>query len=145
MPREVDILTNFHFVNEAWVLATPLLLMAVDIVTGTIYAWASRTFQSKRMRIGLSKKVGEISILVIGEVLSFSLGLPRYIMSGISAYIILMELMSIMENADKMGVPIPASIKKVINNATDEINCECTTELTAEEIKEILKRMKEDK
>lgn len=140
MPRGIDILTNFHFVNETWVLVTPLLLMAVDIVTGTIYAWASKTFQSRRMRTGLSKKVGEISILVIGEVLSFSLGLPRYIMSGISAYIILMELMSVMENADKMGAPIPRSIKKVINNVSDEVN----GELTEEEIKEILKRMKEE-
>lgn len=140
MPNGIDILTNFHFVNEAWVLVTPILLMTVDIVTGTVYAWSSKTFQSKRMRSGLSKKVGEISILVIGEVLSFSLGLPRYIMSGISAYIILMELMSVMENADKMGAPIPKSIKKVINNVNDEVN----HELTNEEIEEILKRMKEE-
>ena len=140
MPNGIDILTNFHFVNEAWVLVTPILLMTVDIVTGTVYAWSSKTFQSKRMRSGLSKKVGEISILVIGEVLSFSLGLPRYIMSGISAYIILMELTSVMENADKMGAPIPKSIKKVINNVNDEVN----HELTNEEIEEILKRMKEE-
>lgn len=140
MPNGIDILTNFHFVNEAWGLVTPILLMTVDIVTGTVYAWSSKTFQSKRMRSGLSKKVGEISILVIGEVLSFSLGLPRYIMSGISAYIILMELMSVMENADKMGAPIPKSIKKVINNVNDEVN----HELTNEKIEEILKRMKEE-
>lgn len=72
--------------------------------------------------MGLSKKTGEIAILVIGELFSFSLGLPHYIMSCISFYIIMMEFMSIMENIDKMGVPLPKFISEVINNKDDSIS-----------------------
>lgn len=117
-----NILTNFHFVNEFWGLIAPCIMMAIDFLTGTIYAWSAKTFQSKKMRSGLSKKVGELAIIVIGEVLSFSLGLPRYIMTGISLYIIIMELMSIFENLDKMGVPVPKFIRDVINNVSDSID-----------------------
>ena len=118
----VDVVLNFRFVNEFWTLVTPLCLMGIDIVTGTVNAFAKKQFKSKKMRMGLSKKTGEISILVIGELFSFSLGLPHYIMSCISFYIIMMEFMSIMENIDKMGVPLPKSISDVINNKDDSIS-----------------------
>lgn len=94
-------------------------MMGIDILVGTVHAMATKNFQSSRMRIGLSKKTGEIAILLIGELLSFSMGLPRYVMSCVSAYIIFMEFMSIMENCEKSGVPIPKAIKNIVNN-TDE-------------------------
>ena len=118
----IDIVMNFRFVNEFWTLVTPLCLMGIDIATGTVNAFAKKQFKSKKMRMGLSKKTGEIAILVIGELFSFSLGLPHYIMSCISFYIIMMEFMSIMENIDKMGVPLPKFISDVINNKDDSIS-----------------------
>lgn len=118
----IDIVMNFRFVNEFWTLVTPLCLMGIDIITGTVNAFAKKQFKSKKMRMGLSKKIGEIAILVIGELFSFSLGLPDYIMSCISFYIIMMEFMSIMENIDKMGVPLPKFISEVINNKDDNIS-----------------------
>ena len=118
----IDIVMNFRFVNEFWTLVTPLCLMGIDIITGTVNAFAKKQFKSKKMRMGLSKKIGEIAILVIGELFSFSLCLPHYIMSFISFYIIMMEFMSIMENVDKMGVPLPKFISDVINNKDDSIS-----------------------
>lgn len=118
----IDIVMNFRFVNEFWTLVTPLCLMGIDTITGTVNAFAKKQFKSKKMRMGLSKKIGEISILVLGELFSFSLGLPHYIMSCVSFYIIMMEFMSIMENVDKMGVPLPKFISDVINNKDDTIS-----------------------
>lgn len=118
----IDIVMNFRFVNEFWTLVTPLCLMGIDTITGTVNAFAKKQFKSKKMRMGLSKKIGEISILVIGELFSFSLCLPHYIMSCISFYIIMMEFMSIMENIDKMGVSLPKFISDVINNKDDSIS-----------------------
>ena len=118
----IDIVMNFRFVNEFWTLVTPLCLMGIDTITDTVNAFAKKQFKSKKMRMGLSKKIGEIAILVIGELFSFSLCLPHYIMSCISFYIIMMEFMSIMENIDKMGVPLPRFISDVINNKDDSIS-----------------------
>jgi phage-related holin len=68
------------------------------------------------MREGLVKKCGEITILAIGQLFTVGLVLPTYIMSGISFYIIFMELISICENLQKMGVPIPKFIKKALDD-----------------------------
>mgnify|MGYP002521588438 FL=1 len=112
---------QFHFRNELWVLFIPLGLMAIDVLTGIIKAWAHNEFKSAIMRAGLAKKAGEIMILVVGELISYGLILPDLIMNGISFYIIFMEVMSILENADELGIPIPKFVKDVINNVDEQL------------------------
>ena len=107
---------GFEFRNGFWCLILPLILMGFDVLTGFLNAWLRHEVKSAKLRAGLSKKVGELSILVIGELFSFALRLPSELMKFLAFYIIFMELISIIENSDKLGVPIPKSIKKVINN-----------------------------
>lgn len=109
-------LQGFEFRNVFWYLILPLILMGFDVLTGFLNAWIRHEVKSAKLRAGLSKKVGEISILVIGELFTFALRLPPEVMKFLTFYIIFMELTSIIENLDKLGVPIPKSIKKVINN-----------------------------
>ena len=113
--------SQFHFRNELWVLFIPLILMAIDVLTGIIKAWAHNDFKSAIMRSGLAKKAGEIMILVVGEVISYGLMLPDAIMNGISFYIIFMEVMSILENTDELGIPVPKFVRDVINNVDDKL------------------------
>lgn len=131
----VTFLVDFQFRNEFWILILPVSLMAIDILTGLLYAWSTETFKSKKMRSGLSKKVGEIAILVIGELFSYGMRIPPVIMAGISAYIIFMEFMSIMENLKKLGVPIPGFIAKILNTVD--------LALKEEDITEALKKVAE--
>ena len=121
MDEIFEFISQFHFRNELWVLFIPLGLMAIDVLSGIIKAWAHDDFQSAIMRAGLAKKAGEIMILIVGELISFGLMLPDTIMNGVSFYIIFMEIMSILENADELGIPIPGFIKDVINNANDQL------------------------
>ncbi len=116
-----ELINNLHFSHAYWILACPFITICIDFITGLINSWAKKEFQSSKMRTGLSKKVGEISILVLGEVFTSALSLPSYFIQGIAIYIIIMELMSIFENLDKMGVPVPKGVKKVINNTADAV------------------------
>ena len=116
-----NFVSQFHFRNELWVLFIPLGLMAIDVLTGVIKAWSQNDFKSAIMRAGLAKKAGEIMILVVGELISFGLMLPEAVMNGISFYIIFMEIMSILENVDELGIPVPKFVKDVINNANDQL------------------------
>lgn len=116
MENFTSILDKVKFANEIWVFIIPGVLMAIDILTGSLNAWAKSNFKSFKMREGLVKKCGEITILAIGQLFTVGLVLPTYIMSGISFYIIFMELISICENLQKMGVPIPKFIKKALDD-----------------------------
>lgn len=116
MENFTSILDKVKFANEIWVFIIPGVLMAIDILTGSLNAWAKSNFKSFKMREGLVKKCGEITILAIGQLFTVGLVLPTYIMSGISFYVIFMELISICENLQKMGVPIPKFIKKALDD-----------------------------
>ena len=110
-------LENLRFANELWIFLVPGVLMAIDVITGSINAWAKKDFKSNKMRQGLVKKCGEITILAIGTIFKFGFGLPLYLVGGLAFYIIVMELISICENLDAMGVPIPKFISKALANA----------------------------
>lgn len=129
---------GFEFRNEFWCLILPIVLMGIDILTGFLNAWAKKEIRSKKLRTGLSKKVGEISILVIGEFVSYALRVPPEVMKFLSLYILFMEFISILENLDKVGVPIPNFIRKVVNNVSDTIN-----KADVKEIEDVIKADKE--
>lgn len=122
MNEVTEILNGLRFTNDFWVVILPTILMALDVATGFINAWGKNTIQSSIMRQGLARKFGELTVIAIGQLFFYGLGLPKYCVGFISFYIILMELVSIVENLDKLGVPIPKFIKKVLNNANKKID-----------------------
>lgn len=117
-----DILNDLKFSSDFWIVMLPSILMTFDIATGFINAWAKNEIKSSVMRQGLARKFGELTVIAIGQLFFYGLGLPKYCVGFISFYIILMELVSIAENLDKLGVPIPKFIKKVLNNAEKKVN-----------------------
>lgn len=120
----IEVFEAIHFKSNTWVFLLPLALMALDIITGLCKAYNMQDFKSKKMRTGLSKKIGEIAIIVIGELFQIGLCLPFYIMSCVSLYITFMELMSIMENLNTIGVPIPHFFKKVLKEVDESLNAD---------------------
>lgn len=116
-----DILSKIQFKNELWIVMVPAILMVLDILTGVIHAWATGHLKSYKMREGLNHKSGELCVLLVGEVLSYGMQLPMVFMIGISLYVIFMELVSIMENLDRMGVKFPKFIRNAFRNAKDKL------------------------
>ena len=131
----VDIVKEIHFASFSWLLLLPASMMAIDIITGLMYAWSKKTFQSAKMRSGLVKKAGEMLVILIGVLFTYGMGIPIYILNFVSLYIIIMELMSVVENLDKLGVPLPKALKDVINNVGES--------LRNDDIAELMKKLKE--
>jgi len=127
-----EILKNLHFTSPTWVYALPLILMGVDILTGLVNAcFKEKNFKSSVMRTGLTKKVGEIAIILVAIVVTYAFGLPLWLlMKPIVLYIAFMEFMSIIENADKMGVPLPKFVKDLVNNINTSIQNDSLQEMT---------------
>ena len=121
MEELLQFVSQFDFRNEWWVLFTPLIIMGVDIITGVIKAWVNKNFEASAMRTGLGKKAGEAAILIAVELLSYALNLPGIVMNCVSFYIIFMEVMSVLENADELGIPVPKFVRDVINNVDDKL------------------------
>lgn len=135
MNQLFEFIKNLHFASGIWGLALPMCLIALDVLLGVIGAVSNKTFKSARMRKGLSKKAGEVAILVIGELFSLALHLPPYVMTFFSFYIILMEGTSLVENLGKLGVPLP----KFISTAADEM----TDAVIGQDVESLVKRIEE--
>lgn len=116
-----ELLNTFHFTNDIWTVMLPVILMAIDIITGITNAWIKNELNSSVLRKGLGKKLGEITAILIGEIFVMGFGLTPLVADGISLYVIIMELISICENLEKLGVPIPKFIKNALATANKDI------------------------
>lgn len=110
-----ELIVNIQWTNELWAIITPLILIILDVLTGVVKAWKNNDFQSSKMRAGLSKKFGEMIYVLVGILTKFALGtnVLTYFLVG---YICIMEVSSLLENCDELGVAIPQKIKDKINN-----------------------------
>lgn len=115
-----ELISNLHFTNEIWSLGIPLILMALDVLTGYLNAWIKKEVSSSIMRKGLGHKVAEIVYLALGMLGKAGLGYGA-ILYFISVYIIVMELISIFENCEKLGLKTPKVAKKEVEDIKDKI------------------------
>lgn len=114
----------------------PVILMCIDIITGITNAWIKKELDSSVLRKGLGKKLGEISAILIGEIFVAGFGLTTLVADGISIYIIVMELISICENLEELGVPIPKFINKALAVTNEKITEEDKNDNEEEDDKE---------
>lgn len=119
-----DILDRLRFADDLWVVLLPCILMGLDVITGFVNAWIRGEVKSSVMRQGLAKKFGELVAISIAQLLLCAVGLPSTAAAGVSVYICFMEAVSICENLDKLGVPIPNFIKKAMRKASDKFSGE---------------------
>ncbi len=114
-----EIIQNIHFTNIWWAILAPMILIVIDVLTGIVIAWKNNDFKSAKMRTGLSKKFGELVYVLIGILTKFALG-TELILYFTVGYICLMELSSLAENCDKLGVKMPDKLKEKLNNNKEE-------------------------
>ena len=98
-------------------LATLLIFMAVDYVTGLIVAAAGKSpkgkLSSKFGWRGLAKKCVSLLLVLVAAQLDVVLGMD-YVRAGVCVAFLCNEVISILENAGLMGVPLPAALKNAV-------------------------------
>ena len=85
----------------------------LDIVTGFIKAYDQKNVSSNKMKHGALSKVSIWCVVVVSIILSAYLGtdLTTYIVS----YYLIMEIVSILENASTF-IPVPDKLKNMLDN-----------------------------
>lgn len=126
-------------VNYAGIIAVPIIMLCVvmllDYITGMVAAWRSRELSSKKGSFGIIKKLCYLIAVCVGiiadwviysglESMGVSLGIKVLFGVIIAIWLIISELLSILENLRKIGVPMPAFLEKIVRrlkNTTEEI------------------------
>lgn len=115
----MDFLNKITFTHRYWVIILPLIMMAADVITGWIQASVNGTWDSTKMRKGLFRKSGEIMVLLLAYVVHMAIALPVDVPAFFSIYIIIMEVLSVAENLDQAGLPVPHWITKRLKKAAE--------------------------
>lgn len=94
--------------------------MGLDIVTGFMCAVSNKTLSSKAAWNGVSKKVATLILISLvyygGQVMA--IGFAPQLVAAVTGFYIYTEVISVVENANVLGVPIPDFLR----NALAELN-----------------------
>lgn len=111
------------------VLAVPLcvllVVMALDYISGLGKAWVTRSLCSRIGLVGILKKVGYLLVAAVGMVVDYiinsvlaqvgvDIGATYFVGLLVIVWLVVNELLSIIENAAQIGVPIPAWLHTLV-------------------------------
>lgn len=127
------------------IIAIPLLVLMVvmvtDYITGMASAYIRKEFSSKVGIIGAVKKVSYIALVCVGicadylihtALTQLGVHLNIQLLFGllVTIWLIINELISILENLSKIGVPMPSFLMKLVKRL--KISVESRAEDTTE-------------
>ena len=115
-------LRNISFTHCYWILFLPLFLIVSDVVTGWIQATINETWDSSKMRVGLYRKSGELLVIIIAYVVYAAISLPVDVPAFIAGYIIVMEIISVAENLEEAGLPVPRWVTRRLKKVADDLS-----------------------
>ena len=100
-------------------------VMLLDYGTGVAAAWKNRELSSRIGLLGIVKKVGYLAVVsvgmavdyvlsVSGERLGMELPMANFFGLLVTVWLIINECISILENADTLGLPVPAFVGQLL-------------------------------
>ena len=119
-------LDTVQYTHQYWIFLLPVLGAMADIITGWIQASINATWDSTKMRKGLFRKGGELLMVVLAFVTEYALQVAAqaHVATFLSIYIVIMEALSVLENLDQAGVPIPPIIRDRLGKVKHELDGE---------------------
>ena len=110
-------------------------VMAIDYASGTLAAWLTGEWSSAVARDGARHKLGMLFVVIVAGITDLTLATvcaylpigfdwPVLVLPLVFAWYILTELGSILENAVKMGAPIPDWLMKLLCAGLKVINAQ---------------------
>jgi len=102
-----------------------LVVMLIDYITGMAQAWVSSTLSSRTGILGIVKKIGYLVAVAVAVVVDYiiqlaasgaGLEIPTVYAFGllVTIWLILNELISILENLAEIGVPLPKFLLRIV-------------------------------
>lgn len=112
-----------------------LVFMILDYATGMVRAWRARELSSKIGVDGIVKKVGYMVLVVVAMgvdylvyngLVAVNITVPYNLWFGliVTIWLIINEMISILENLSDIGVPIPSFFKKIVKRLKKTVDKE---------------------
>ncbi len=119
-----DALDTVQYTHAYWIFLLPVIGAAADIITGWIQASVNSTWDSTKMRKGLFRKGGELLVVVLAFITEYALQVAAqaHVATFLSIYIVVMESLSVLENLDQAGIPLPGIIRDKLGKVKQDMD-----------------------
>ncbi|OXL83193.1 holin [Paenibacillus sp. SSG-1] len=107
-------ITGFLYGGWNGMMTALLVLVVIDFLSGFWAAYINGELRSMKGYIGIAKKVGMFMFVTVAHVIDGVLGENHYLRDAVIFFYIANELLSIIENAGKMGVPLPPALTNAV-------------------------------
>ena len=116
LSAEVFGLAGFLWGGLDGLLTALLVFMVLDYVSGVVIAYKEKRLSSEVGFWGLVKKCMILVLVTVGHFLDLHVlgGTSSMFRSGVVGFFLANEGLSILENAGKLGVPLPEFLKKAL-------------------------------
>lgn len=121
-------------------LAVLLLVMCVDYISGMTKAWITSDLNSKIGLLGIIKKLCYMLVVIAAACVDWlcisglrAVGIEfehsYYFGVVVTIWLIINELISILENLSEIGVPLPAFLTKIVRRLKNTVETETDKEV----------------
>jgi toxin secretion/phage lysis holin len=107
-------ITSYLFGGWSSLLNILLFFVVIDYITGIIAAGIRGELRSTVGLIGITKKIFIFIMVAIAYKLDFILGEIHFLEDTVIFFYLANELLSIIENGGRLGVPMPPAIIKAV-------------------------------
>ncbi|MNO45391.1 Holin family protein [compost metagenome] len=109
-----SVAASFLFGGWSYLLSVLLAFVVIDYVTGIGAAAKEGALNSSKGFWGIAKKVSIFAIVAVAHLVDMTLGDAHLFRDAAIFFYLGNELISLLENAGRMGAPIPPVLKKAI-------------------------------
>ena len=97
-----------------------IALWFLDVITGMMAAGKKGRISSIKGTVGLAKKIGVFCLISTAHIADLLLNTGEVIRDSTLMWFVVNELISIIENAGRAGLPIPPKLQKAIEVLKEE-------------------------
>lgn len=105
---------SYLFGGWSALLGVLLTLAVLDYISGVVAAALEGRLSSAVGARGIAKKTGMFGIVAVGHLIDTTLGDGHLIRDAVMFWYLANEVLSVTENAGRIGVPIPPMITKAV-------------------------------
>lgn len=105
---------SFLFGGWTQLMTVLVVFIAIDFILGLSLAAKEGRASSHELWVGVTRKIGTLAIVAVAHLLDTVIGDAHLIRDAAIFFYLAGELLSLIENAGQLGVPIPPVISRAV-------------------------------
>ncbi|KIH70077.1 phage holin family protein [Salinicoccus roseus] len=116
---ETEFFKTYIFGGDIQLIHLLAVIMLVDIVTGVGKAVQDKRLWSRKSLFGYMRKLLVFAIIIMSNLIDVVLGFNGALVYATVLFYIANELLSVVENAGQLGLPLPPKLLEVLDVIQD--------------------------